>query len=245
LTRKSNTKEFISKAIDIHGDKYDYSKVVYVKAIDKVKIVCSVHGEFLQIPASHLSGCGCTQCYYDSKLDTLETFIGKATERHKGYYSYNKSIYVSAETPIIITCPIHGDFSQTPHGHTRQSANGCKECANDSMRSNTKEFIEKSTLVHNSLYSYERAEYIDSHTPIVVTCRHHGDVEVVDTYSSNLLTSIYLEEELHKLFFDKRYKGAKFNGYTECFHLSEDDLEFLELFFIETTEDNFLFKEVA
>src|ERR1035437_3659881 len=32
-SRKSNTKEFIERAIEIHGEKYDYSKVEYVDAI--------------------------------------------------------------------------------------------------------------------------------------------------------------------------------------------------------------------
>ena len=34
---QSNTEKFISKAKVIHGEKYDYSEVEYVKAILKVK----------------------------------------------------------------------------------------------------------------------------------------------------------------------------------------------------------------
>ena len=33
-SRKSNTKEFVEKANKIHGDKYDYSEVEYVTAIE-------------------------------------------------------------------------------------------------------------------------------------------------------------------------------------------------------------------
>lgn len=54
--------EFIEKARKIHGDKYDYSLVDYSRSIDKVKIVCPIHGVFLQKPNYHLDGCGCPKC---------------------------------------------------------------------------------------------------------------------------------------------------------------------------------------
>lgn len=50
----SNKEEFVKKARNVHGDKYDYSKVVYVNAKTNVKIICPIHGEFLQTPDKHL-----------------------------------------------------------------------------------------------------------------------------------------------------------------------------------------------
>lgn len=47
------TEEFIHRAKQVHGDKYDYSKVHYVNASTKVCIVCPEHGEFWQTPANH------------------------------------------------------------------------------------------------------------------------------------------------------------------------------------------------
>ena len=58
----SNTLEFITKARKIHGDKYDYSKVEYIKNNIKVCIICPQHGEFWQTPHSHLRGQGCPIC---------------------------------------------------------------------------------------------------------------------------------------------------------------------------------------
>ena len=54
--------DFIKKAKDIHGDKYDYSKVVYVNCETKVFIICPKHGDFFQTPHSHLNGSGCPIC---------------------------------------------------------------------------------------------------------------------------------------------------------------------------------------
>ena len=81
--------EFITRAREIHGDKYDYSKVVYVNIETPVVIICDKHGEFTQSPHSHLKGCGCRKCGYESMskktkesclvcgigINDIETFI--------------------------------------------------------------------------------------------------------------------------------------------------------------------------
>ena len=54
--------EFIKRAVNIHGDKYDYSESVYVNNDTKVKIICPEHGEFWQTPHHHLKGIGCPKC---------------------------------------------------------------------------------------------------------------------------------------------------------------------------------------
>ena len=54
--------QFILKARQVHGWKYDYSKVEYVDNYTKVCIICPEHGEFWQTPYNHLKGCGCKKC---------------------------------------------------------------------------------------------------------------------------------------------------------------------------------------
>ena len=54
--KKMTIEEFIKRAKEVHGDKYDYSKVKYVNALTKVTIICPIHGEFEQTPAKHLLG---------------------------------------------------------------------------------------------------------------------------------------------------------------------------------------------
>lgn len=58
----TKTQIFIYKAEDVHGKKYDYSKVNYIKATKEVIIICPIHGEFTQTPQRHLRGCGCQKC---------------------------------------------------------------------------------------------------------------------------------------------------------------------------------------
>lgn len=73
LVQSLTTESFIEKAKQIHGDKYDYSKVEYKGYDEKVKIICPIHGEFEQTPDSHLQGSGCRMC--SNKLSKNEDEI--------------------------------------------------------------------------------------------------------------------------------------------------------------------------
>ena len=57
-SRKTKSK-FIEEAVEKHGSTYDYSKVDYINAHTKIKIICPIHGEFEQRPHRHLQGDGC------------------------------------------------------------------------------------------------------------------------------------------------------------------------------------------
>ncbi len=66
-----NTEQFIAKAVEIHGDTYDYSLVEYKNCHTKVKIVCRIHGAFEQTPNSHNSqNQGCPMCGQAKKDQT-------------------------------------------------------------------------------------------------------------------------------------------------------------------------------
>lgn len=61
-TMFSSTEQFITSAKEIHGNRYDYSKVKYVDSKTPVTIICPEHGEFEQTPNVHLSNHGCPKC---------------------------------------------------------------------------------------------------------------------------------------------------------------------------------------
>ena len=54
--------DFIEKARAKHGDKYDYTQVVYRGNLNTVTIKCPIHGTFDQVPFNHLRGHGCSFC---------------------------------------------------------------------------------------------------------------------------------------------------------------------------------------
>ena len=124
--------EFIKRSRKVHGEKYDYSLVIYKNKRTKVKIICPIHGVFEQRPDKHFSGSGCPFCAGNNKR-TIEEFIKKARATHGDKYDYSLVAYKNAKTKIIIICKKHGPFLQLPNTHLRGS--GCPKCLAASKRS--------------------------------------------------------------------------------------------------------------
>lgn len=167
------TLEFIKTAILKHGDKYDYSKVDYVRNLDKVIIICKIHGDFKQTPKDHKTGCGCPNCGGTKKM-TVNDFINKANLVHGGLYDYSKAIYKNNRTKLTIICNDHGEFEQSPDNHLQM--HGCPTCANNQL-SNSNDFINTSVLIHNNKYDYSKVNYIDNLTNVIIICPDHGEFE--------------------------------------------------------------------
>lgn len=127
MANQLTTGIFISKSKQIHGDKYDYSLVEYKHNSIKVKIICPIHGIFEIMPRAHTYGQGCKQCFIESKYITKEHFINESKEIHQNKYDYSLVDYKSMRNKVTIICPIHGNFSQTPHNHMNCKS-GCPKC---------------------------------------------------------------------------------------------------------------------
>lgn len=127
MPRKLTTEQFIEKSNAIHGNKYNYDNVIYNDNITGVKIICNIHGEFIQRPHDHLNGKGCTLCGVirrtNAQLKPLEEFIEQANRKHNSKYDYSKSIYTGANNRLTIICPHHGEFRQNPNLHINRGSN--------------------------------------------------------------------------------------------------------------------------
>jgi hypothetical protein len=132
LQKPKTTEQFILQAQAVHGSHYDYSKVVYELALNKVKIICPTHGEFMQRPSDHLAGAGCKKCATAAlatlRAHTTETFITQALSVHGNSYDYSNTLYVSKRARVEIGCKVegHGTFHQFPGNHLVGS--GCPLC---------------------------------------------------------------------------------------------------------------------
>lgn len=174
LLYKSKTL-FETRARKVHFDRYGYDKVVYLSSNKKVLITCKKHGNFLQTPSNHLRGQGCPTCANNQKF-TSEIIINKANIVHNEYYNYDKLVYENIDKKVIITCPKHGDFLQTPYSHLK--GNGCSKCSRK-IKKTTPVFIDESNLKHNYKYDYPRLIYKNLNEKVIITCRVHGDFEQI------------------------------------------------------------------
>ena len=74
---------WIERAKRIHHNRYDYSKVKYVNNHTPISIICPIHGEFMQIPASHLLGKGCSICGMSKSKLSQEEARKRITDKQK------------------------------------------------------------------------------------------------------------------------------------------------------------------
>lgn len=188
MNKKLTKEEFIEKARNVHGDKYDYSKVKYIDNKTEIIIICPIHGEFKQTPNKHLLGHGCINCIKNKRY-TNESFKERAIEIHDNKYDYSKLDVNNRDEKgrVCIICPIHGEFWQKPEKHLQ--GKGCKECGRERIKiklSSTKEeFIKRAIKIHGDKYDYSKVKYNNANSDVIITCKIHGDFK--QTPSKHLL----------------------------------------------------------
>jgi len=169
---------FINKATKTHGNKYDYSKVVYHNPHKKIKIICLEHGEFEQTPDSHIRKHGCPKCNGGTKIN-LNTFLTKANKKHNNKYNYSKVSFDKTSEKINILCPEHGEFKQTVSDHL--FGYGCQKCGlttrSNSRTKNSEYFISKAIEVHGNFYDYSNVIYEKANRKVNIKCPIHGEFE--------------------------------------------------------------------
>jgi len=163
---KKTKNEFIEKAKEIHLNKYDYSKIIYINDKTKIKIICPEHGIFKQRPNNHLLGQGCPKCSIEKnsslRRKTNKQFIVESNKIHDNFYLYKNVNYLNNKTKVIITCLNHGDFEQLPENHLQ--GKGCPKCANILRRLKRIKEIEKDKYNGNQLipsYNPKACEIFD------------------------------------------------------------------------------------
>lgn len=170
--RKSTTEEFIRRAKEIFGNRYDYSLVEYAERFAKIKIICRVHGVFEQTPGNHLQKHGCVKCNLTKLkrcfISNTKDFIDKSNAIYNFKYDYSLVKYNGNKNKVKIICREHGEFEQSPVEHYARE--GCSKC-----RFSITDFIRNSNLTHNMKYDYSLVEYINADTKVTITCKEHGE----------------------------------------------------------------------
>ena len=169
---------FIEKAKEIHGNKYDYSKVEYKNNKTKVCIICPEHGEFFISPSNHISKYnknGCPKCA--GKNLNNEEIIRRFKEVHGNKYDYSKVEYVDSKTKVCIICPEHGEFWQTPNSHLK--GRGCPKCGIIKLKKTftrtSEQFIQEAKKIHGDKYDYSKVKYINCKEKVCIICPEHGE----------------------------------------------------------------------
>lgn len=180
---RDTQEEFIKRAKSVHGDKYDYSRVNYINNRTKVCIICPEHGEFWQIPYSHLKGFGCSLCN-NIVCDTI-SFVTKAREIYGNTYDYSKVNYVHSKEKVCIICPKHGEFYVTPNNFLR--GHSCPICKQSKLEDEIRIFLESNNFNFETQkrFNWLGLKRLDFYIPelnISIECQGGQHFSIVDWF---------------------------------------------------------------
>lgn len=167
-----DTSSLITAFKRVHGDRYDYSKTVFVSSTCKVDIGCRVHGVFPQNIYRHLEYQGCPTCSGTIKKNN-EQIITEFKNKHGDRYDYSLVQYNGNNKKVEIICREHGVFLQTPKSHRKSS--GCPSCR--ITVKNVADEIAYFKQLNGERYSYDLCKgmiYRTSHERIPIKCVKHG-----------------------------------------------------------------------
>ena len=212
---KVDTLEFIKRSNKVHNSKYDYSKTNYTYSSEKVIIICTEHGEFLQVANSHLRGMGCKKCgdkyrdrIYIPKYST-EEFIMDAKLKWGDKYDYSLTEYKNSKTKVKI---LHDGivYEQLPKSHLKYPVEGFL---------NQEIFLIKSKRKWDDKYDYSLSNFISCKFPIKIIYNNKIYEQLPHNhliYAPELRNSLTLEEFIEQ---SNKIHNNKYN-YEKSFYVN-------------------------
>lgn len=173
------TKEFITKANNVHNNEFTYLKTKYKSSTELVVITCKIHGDFKQRAAKHLAGHKCRQCAIDHMKSNTKEFTTKAKKVHPEY-DYKYVNYIKSNKPVEIICKKHGLFCIRPNDLL--DGNSCTKCGMESkkrkLQIDPEIWIRKAKQLHGKTYDYSKCKYVNAYTNVKLICKQHGEFEI-------------------------------------------------------------------
>lgn len=246
--KRVSFEDYIIRAEDKFGKLYKYLENSYTKISEDITYICDIHGEVTQSAGTHLISRGCAKCFRRNERSNTEKFIDSANLAHNYFYTYPDTIYgKSNSSNVLIKCPFHGDFLQTPNSHLNGA--GCKVCAN--IKSNigfkelTKEDILNSKNIKCVLYllkfktnnlEYYKIGISTNFKKRLIRLKgsHKATIEIVYKIESNLFDCAKKESELLNKYKKYNRRGEVpfgIDGSTECLSVKtpvEEIISYLE-----------------
>lgn len=133
------------------------------------------------------------------KKISINEVIEKCKKVHGNKYDYSETVYIDSKTPLAIKCRIHGVFHQLLCNHLKGC--GCPSCGGNKRMTNSEYIKTLKEKCTDENISFEKVKYVNNHTPIVITCKKHGDWDV---WPTSLIKNIECPEcqknRLHNLY---------------------------------------------
>lgn len=244
--KKVTEEEFFKRCFKWHGDKYNYSKVVYDGMAKKINILCNLHNiEFTQNASDHACGkTGCPECVKEARRAAFqlgfEEFVRRAKNKFGDKYDYSKVNYINKRRKVIIICKEHGNVYVSPEDFLANKF-GCPKCGNKMSAINSGGFY--------NIAKASRREFVGSCTlyAIELTINNFSCIKIgisvnvnrrcrdikKSGYSTNIIYSDNYNDIndaiIAEYFYHNEFKSyttnvpVPFDGQYECFSISIKD----------------------
>ena len=175
----------ITRAQEVHGNKYEYDKGTYKNSKTTMKVVCPEHGEFWVTPEAHIKGQECPECskakVRKARVRGSDLLVPKMIEKWGDRFDFSHVSFERSRDKFTLTCKEHGEF-QTMYRDLMKSPAGCPECGNIIAAENRRIPLE---TIHTKLYEKYPSGYTfgdlvrkikngREYRYITVTCEKHG-----------------------------------------------------------------------
>jgi hypothetical protein len=178
-----NTEKFIKKAREIHGNRYDYSKVVYKGCDKEVIVIDNNTGEEKIVKPKHFLYIDKRDKRYIKKTnkEKADIFIKKSKEKFGDKFDYSKVKYIDSKTPVTLICKERGEFTIDMYRHLHSKYGYCdgrKEYNRiDKGKLSTEYIIKKCQYFYGDKYDYSKIEYKGGSSKkehVEIICPEHG-----------------------------------------------------------------------
>lgn len=106
----------------------------------------------------------------EENMKRIEDVLSEFRNLYGDRFDYSEFSYLGQHRHSTIICKEHGAFLATFHTHRRDNG-ACPGCRYDSRRDS---FVSRLRNAFGDRFSFEKMSYVDSDTPVVLTCAH-GD----------------------------------------------------------------------
>lgn len=160
LIKRKN--EFIKKANDIFGNKFEYDMSNFKNITSEITIKCLHHNKtFKQICNHHLNNVApiCPDCLDEyNKLELIRKrteFIKKSSTIHNSKYDYSRveEDYKNSVDKVWIGCPKHSFFKQSPASHL--SGSGCPICNKSNGETEVERFLKENDIKYSCQQKFD------------------------------------------------------------------------------------------
>lgn len=251
--KQLTTQQAIERYRARHGDRYDYSKVIYKGAKLPITAVCRAHGEFSVTHCNMLSGQGCPTCgtrrehnwtvcdkhgerhairkgcsvcrLNDKRSSEGRKFLDKAKAKHGDLYNYTGTVFHSYRDNLSVVCNSCNEVATMAARNHLLGGGGCRNCKTGGFKASKPGvvYLLEADNVFKFGVTNKTSKFRAKQISTASGLGFHVKAEIKFDDGAKCIQAERALLDFARETFEPASVG-KFFGYTECFQSSEPPL---------------------